>query len=120
MYTDGVVRHWLDDEGWGVLDSDRTPGGCWAHFSVVEMPGYRALVAGQQVSFTYEAGGQDGFEFSAAAVRPAGVTPGTPRPTPAPPAPSDSAAAYESTLTLRYDDGTVIILPGDRAPASDG
>ena len=37
----GVVREWHSDEGWGVIDSDQTPGGCWAHFSDVEMDGYR-------------------------------------------------------------------------------
>ena len=31
----GVVRLWNDEDGWGVIDSVRTPGGCWAHFSVV-------------------------------------------------------------------------------------
>jgi hypothetical protein len=30
--TSGVVREWHDDEGWGVLESTETPGGCWDGF----------------------------------------------------------------------------------------
>ncbi|WP_203819652.1 hypothetical protein [Paractinoplanes ferrugineus] len=31
MADPGVVRSWIPSEGWGVLDSSATPGGCWAH-----------------------------------------------------------------------------------------
>ena len=41
------------DEGFGVIDSAETPGGCWAYFSVIVMDGYRRLQAGQRVSFTF-------------------------------------------------------------------
>ncbi len=68
----GTVRSWDDEQGWGVLDAPETPGGCWAHFSVVMMPGYRSLDAGEQVEFAYETPGQDGFDYRAVAVYPAG------------------------------------------------
>jgi len=34
----GTVREWAE-EGWGVVDSAETPGGCWVHWSVVHEPG---------------------------------------------------------------------------------
>lgn len=61
----GVVREWHDDEGWGVLDSDETPGGCWAHFSNLEMPGFRRATPGQRVTFTWEQVDQDGLSYRA-------------------------------------------------------
>lgn len=68
--TSAVVREWHSDLGWGVLDSDETPGGCWAHFSVIEVDGYKALGAGTPVDLTWEAPGQDGYEFRAVRVVP--------------------------------------------------
>ena len=50
-------------DGWGVIDSADTPGGCWAHFSMIVSEGYRSLRAGDHVTFTYEAPGQDGFGY---------------------------------------------------------
>lgn len=38
-----TVRTWDDEEGWGVLDSPETPGGCWCHFSDIEVPTHRYL-----------------------------------------------------------------------------
>jgi CspA family cold shock protein len=61
----GVVRAWHDAEGWGVLDSDETPGGCWAHISHLGMVGYHCVLRGQRVTFTFEPGPQDGFDFRA-------------------------------------------------------
>ena len=49
--TSGVVREWHRDEGWGVLDSPATPGGCWAGFGDVLVAGFRALTPGQEVEF---------------------------------------------------------------------
>jgi CspA family cold shock protein len=66
----GAVRVWYSDDGWGVIDSDSTPGGCWAHFSVVEMEGYVALSIGTDVDFEFEEFAQDGFEFRATHVIP--------------------------------------------------
>jgi CspA family cold shock protein len=59
------VREWNDGEGWGVLDSSETPGGCWVHFSVVEMSGFHSLSVGQKVSVEWESGEQDGFQYRA-------------------------------------------------------
>lgn len=66
----GVVREWHGDEGWGVIDSAETPGGCWAHFAQIEMAGYRTLEAGQPVTLAYQKPGQDGYPFRAVLVRP--------------------------------------------------
>ncbi|WP_295017452.1 hypothetical protein [uncultured Micrococcus sp.] len=66
---------WHDDQGWGVLDSPDTPGGCWAHFSrLPDAGGLRAAAVGARVSFTFETltvgQEQDGFLFRAVAVEP--------------------------------------------------
>jgi CspA family cold shock protein len=66
----GVVREWSDDEGWGVIDSPETPGGCWAHFTHLAMPGFHTLRPGQSVELTWEPAGQHGYEFRAMKVRP--------------------------------------------------
>jgi CspA family cold shock protein len=71
MANTGTVREWDTDEGWGVIDSVDTPGGCWAHFSSISgMTGYLSLTAGQQVSFTFEQAREDGYGFRAVDVRP--------------------------------------------------
>ncbi|MEV0717292.1 cold shock domain-containing protein [Asanoa sp. NPDC050611] len=92
----GVVREWHRDEGWGVVDSEATPGGCWVHFSSLRVTGPRALSAGQAVSFEAERGWQDGYAFRAVAVwtggdRPAAVADEPP------------SAAYGSSLVLGFD-----------------
>ena len=97
MTTDGIVREWHSDEGWGVLDSADTPGGCWAHFGSVLASGYRALDAGQAVSFDFERGRQDGFDFRAVAVWVGDVRP-------EPPSGPVRSVAYRSTLHLTFDD----------------
>ena len=104
MATEGTVREWSADEGFGVIDSTETPGGCWAHFSVIVMDGYRSLQAGQRVSFTFEPASQDGFSYVAITVWPPGVKPETPRP---PLAGHGPSAAYRSSLTIRWSNGTV-------------
>ncbi|MET8264449.1 cold shock domain-containing protein [Micromonospora arida] len=96
MITVGTVREWHTVDGWGVLDSDATPGGCWAHFSNVLMSGYRFLSPGQPVSFEFETGWQDGYDYRALA-----VWTGNDRP-PAP-APQQPSAAYSSILRLEFD-----------------
>jgi cold shock protein len=75
MGSTGTVREWRTDEGWGVIDSPETAGGCWAHFSVIEMAGYRSLTAGQHVSFAFEAACQDGYSYRAVAVWPGETQP---------------------------------------------
>lgn len=68
MSVRGTIREWHQDEGWGVIDSPETPGGCWMHFGVVQVEGYPALFVGQDVRLEWEAPGQDGYHFRAVRV----------------------------------------------------
>lgn len=61
----GVVREFLPEEGWGVVDANEVPGGCWVHFSMIHMQGYAQLIPGQVVEFTFEPADQDGYTFRA-------------------------------------------------------
>jgi CspA family cold shock protein len=65
-----TVREWNDEEGWGVLDSPETPGGCFGHFSDIQLTGFRTLSPGQQVDLTWEAPGfkQDGYDYRAVSI----------------------------------------------------
>ena len=99
MAASGIVRAWHDDEGWGVIDSEATPGGCWAHVSSVLVPGYPRLGAGQPVMLVAERAEQDGYSFRATEVWPAGQEPHrTGIET------TGASAAHESTLTITFDD----------------
>ena len=115
MVTSGIVREWHDEEGWGVIDAPDTPGGCWAHFSSVGMPGYRRLSAGQVVTLDFEDAEQDGYAFRAIQV---GTTD---EPQWASCRGERSGAAYSSTLTVRYDTAPVIPPdPPDRGAPTPG
>jgi CspA family cold shock protein len=95
----GTVRFWQDELGWGVLDSDETPAGCWAHFSALRMPGHHTLSAGGRVHFEWEAVEQNGYSFRATIAWPDGVDPAsddTVRIT--------DSTAYRSSLTITWDD----------------
>jgi cold shock protein len=97
MAVTGVVREWHTDEGWGVLDLPGAEGGCWAHFSAAAVAGYVKFAAGDEVEAEFETPGQDGYEHRATRFWPAGASPqqrtgGEP------------SAAYQSTLTLFFDD----------------
>ncbi len=73
----GVVRVWHREQGWGVLDSPATPGGCWAHFSMIQPAGFGELRDRERVDFSYERPGQDGFAYRAVHIhraQPAGHT----------------------------------------------
>lgn len=98
MITSGVVRVWHDDEGWGVIDSPETPGGCWAHYSCVLVPGCRSLRAGESVTLDYESFEQDGYPFRANELWPAGQEPYRTEPE------TGSSEAYSSTVTITSDD----------------
>ncbi|MFF3056893.1 cold shock domain-containing protein [Streptomyces sp. NPDC057909] len=72
-----TVREWDDEQGWGVLDSPETPGGCFGHYADIRATGFRAtgfrtLSAGQQVDLTWEAPGfkQDGYDYRAVSIVP--------------------------------------------------
>ena len=94
MTSQGEVRVWHTEEGWGVIDSADTPGGCWAHFSTVLVAGHRTLDVGALVKFTYQAAEQDGYSFRAVEVWPAGQT------SVRAPRVSGPSAAYRSTLAF--------------------
>lgn len=98
MSTNATVREWHVDEGWGVVDSDQTPGGCWVHFTHLAVAGHRALEPGQVVELEWKSPGQDGYAFRATRVWPAGTDPVTVELSP----PSE---AFTSRLTLTFDDG---------------
>lgn len=65
---------WSYEEGWGVLSAPEvTADGIWAHFSAVEMEGFKSLAAGQKVEVDFEDLGspyQDGYRYRATRVRP--------------------------------------------------
>jgi 2-iminobutanoate/2-iminopropanoate deaminase len=92
MDVSGTVREWHDEEGWGVLDSAETPGGCWAHFSSIQRDrGFKSLAVSDEVWFTFEVADQDGYAFRAVDVWPPGhVGPRQPR-------------TFHSNLTLEWD-----------------
>jgi cold shock protein len=98
MSSVGIVREYHPDDGWGVIDGEQVPGGCWVSFAVIRMDGYRNLVAGQQVRFVEERANQDGFSYRATAVWP------DPGPTKAsePFAPEPSEG-YSSILDIKTD-----------------
>ncbi len=65
MASRGRVREWHPDEGWGVVDSPDTPGGCWASFSHVTSADFYVPSAGDAVWLEWEAADQDGFDVRA-------------------------------------------------------
>jgi len=70
-WSEGVVRDFDDLEGVGVIESPATPGGCWFHYSMIEVSGRRTLTTGQRVDFTFEhSEDQDGYATRAVRVRP--------------------------------------------------
>ncbi|PWJ54567.1 Cold shock protein, CspA family [Quadrisphaera granulorum] len=100
----GVVRVWHDEEGWGVIDAPQTPGGCWAHFSVVLVEGYASLTAGQCVELEWEAARQDGYDFRATSAWPAGHSPVERT------AATDAhGGAYSTSLMLTFDTPTTAV-----------
>src|SRR4051794_38048170 len=98
MTSRGTVRVWHAEEGWGVLDSAATPGGCWTHFSAVLVAGYKALDAGRSVDFSCEAVEQDGYAFRAVEVWPADQAPVR-----SGEEVSRALPGHHSTLTLTFD-----------------
>lgn len=70
-----VVRYWLAEQGWGVLDCPQTPGGCWAHFSAVAATGYRELAPATFVRLEFERAAQHGFAYRATRVWAEGTEP---------------------------------------------
>jgi CspA family cold shock protein len=98
MPVEGVVRSWDDEHGRGVIDSARTPGGCWTHYSAVAVEGHRTLVPGERVLLEFEPADQDGYAYRATRAWPHGQDPAPP-PAPA----TEPSSAYRSTLTITFD-----------------
>ncbi|GAA2600321.1 hypothetical protein GCM10010399_33920 [Dactylosporangium fulvum] len=98
MASSGIVRAYNAGEGWGVIDGPDVAGGCWVHFSVIVMDGYRQLFQGQSVSFRAEAATQDGFAYRAVKVWTGDTEPDDQRREDAEP------NAYHSTLALTFDE----------------
>ena len=107
--TPAVVREWHDELCWGVLDAPAVPGGCWAHFSMIRGTGYLKLAPGQQVWITFEPAQQDGFHWRAVQVQLSGNPDQWVDPAPA----AGPSGAYQSTLTLSFDDGQEVTIRGD-------
>ena len=70
MAAEGIVRTWLLEEGWGVIDADDTPGGAWFHFSVLTPGAGVGLTVGRRVRFEWEPANQDGFSYRALSIAP--------------------------------------------------
>lgn len=64
----GTVEFFKSEHGWGAISS---PVGfdAWVHFSAIDMDGFRASAAGDQVEFDYEEAQQDSFRCRATRVR---------------------------------------------------
>lgn len=105
MTTRGVIRTWDDEDGWGVIDSPDTPGGCWVSYSHIEAGVAPTLHTGQVVSFSFEAvEWQDGYRWRAILVQPEGAEPAPERKSR-----HEPSSAYRSSLHLTFDD------PGGKA-----
>lgn len=68
--ADGSVRFWYANDGWGVIDSNVTPGGCFAHCSALQVERNPVLESHQKVRFTWHRFRQDGYDFVADEVFP--------------------------------------------------
>lgn len=62
--TWGTVSRWSEEEGWGVVDANQTPGGCFARASAVE-PAGASLRAGEVVDLEWEADDEGEYRFRA-------------------------------------------------------
>jgi cold shock CspA family protein len=112
--TTGTVRSWHADEGWGVIDLDPVVGGdprlpavrdVWVHFSAVVGRGLRYLVPGERVTVDWEDvphpphGGQASAVTVADGVSADGASA-------ADAADATGSGVVDSTLTIRWDDGS--------------
>ena len=67
----GTVKSWSSEEGFGaIVTNDQPPRAVWAHFSAIDVEGYKSLKPGQRVELRYEEADQDGFKYRATYVHP--------------------------------------------------
>lgn len=52
----GTVKWFSNAKGYGFIEGTNTAGDIFAHFSTIEMEGYRTLKQGQEVEFEYTEG----------------------------------------------------------------
>jgi len=52
----GIVKWFSNAKGYGFIEGANTAGDIFAHFSTIEMEGYRTLKQGQEVAFEYTEG----------------------------------------------------------------
>lgn len=52
----GTVKWFNNAKGFGFICSDQEEGDIFAHYSTIQMDGYRTLKAGQQVTYEIEKG----------------------------------------------------------------
>ncbi|OZM77693.1 cold-shock protein [Pseudonocardia sp. MH-G8] len=96
----GVVREWHRDDGWGVIESPETPGGCWVLYSHIDMRSPAELAVGQQVEFTFEqVTSQDGYRWRAITVLPDGPVSSSDRHEV-----PDGRGAFRSSLRIEFDE----------------
>lgn len=93
--SQGMVSQWSAEQGWGVIESVDTPGGCWAHFSTITGEDFElgSLDVGQVVTFTWVVAEQDGYAFRTTRIGP---------PTTSGASVSASSEAYCSNLSIVY------------------
>jgi cold shock protein len=64
--TQGTVKYWRDDKGYGAIASDATaPWDIWCHFSAVEVEGFKSLIPGERVAVHYYRADQESFRYIA-------------------------------------------------------
>ena len=52
----GIVKWFSNAKGYGFIEGAESGGDIFAHFSAIEMDGYRTLKQGQEVAFEYTEG----------------------------------------------------------------
>lgn len=69
--TQGIVKFFKPEKGWGAIASPELPGGldAFAHYTAIEGEGFRMLDQGECVEFDYEQRRQDSFQYVATRVR---------------------------------------------------
>lgn len=70
MYT-GMVKWFNNAKGYGFILSEEGGGDIFAHYSAIDMDGYKTLKAGQTVSFKTEQGPKGLHATDIQAVNPA-------------------------------------------------